>query len=200
MTSAAHTEILARERDLAQRCAAGERAAQESVFALLRIPIHRTLHRILGPSRHAMDLTQDAFLEVFRSIGSFRGESRLASWAEIVAARVAYRHLSSRPPRPTHLSLVPEPVDPGPGPDRTTDAREAIRRLYAILDRLEPKYRVTYALHVIDGRPLQEVARTTETTYVAAKNRAARARRMVNERARRDPLLRRFLERGGETP
>ena len=59
---------------------------------------------------------------------------------------------------------------------------------------------MTYALHVIDGRPLREVAETTETTYVAAKNRAARARKMVNERARRDPLLRRFLERGGESP
>lgn len=187
------------ELELARRCARGDREAEWAVFRLLRVPIHRTLFRILGSSRHAKDLTQDTFLEVFRSIGSFRGDCRLASWAEVIASRVVFRFLRSRPPRPEHLSVVPEPGD-DPKLESRVDAREAIRRLYAILDRLEPKYRVTYALHVIDGRPLREVATSTETTYVAAKNRAARARKMVNERARRDPLLRRFLERGGESP
>ena len=168
------------------------------MFRLLRRPIHRTLFRILGPSRHLLDLTQDTFLEVFRCIHTFRGSCRLATWAETIAARAAFRFLASRPP--VHLSVVPDIADEHPPPEAQLDAREAIRRLYLILDRLEPKYRITYALHVIDGRSLRDVAVATETTYVAAKNRSARARRMVSERARRDPLLRRFLESGDESP
>jgi len=181
------------ERGLAERCAQGDRVAQRELFRAQRHQIHRTLHRIMGSNRHVEDLAQDAFIEVFRSIGGFRGESSLAPWVDTVTARVAYRHLRARPPRPTQLELVPTPVEEAPA-DRRAHAREAGRRLYAILDRLEPKYRIAYALHVIDGRELREVARVTGVSLTAAKNRVWRARRMVDERARRDPWLKAFLE------
>lgn len=188
------------ELELARRCLRGDQDAQRRVFRLLRVSIHRTLFRIMGSNSHVRDLAQDTFLQVFRSMRSFRGEARLATWADVIATRVAFRHLSRRPVVATHLSLVPELVGETPSPEGRADAREAVRRLYAILDRLEPKYRVTYALHVIDGRSLHDVAKTTGTTRAAAKNRMWRARKMVNERARRDPLLRSFLECGGESP
>ena len=188
------------ELDLAERCVRGERAAQRFAFERLRAPIHRTLYRIMGSNRHTKDLVQDAFLEVFKSIGGFRGESSLAGWANRVAARVAYRHLTRREPPILHLAVVPDPSSEVDRPDRLAEAREAARRLYAILDRLDPKYRIAYALHVVDGRPLAEVAQITDVTRVAAKNRVWRARRMVHERARRDPLLRDFLERAEGRP
>jgi RNA polymerase sigma-70 factor (ECF subfamily) len=183
------------ELDLALRCAKGDESAHRAAFAYLRGAVHRTLFRIMGDNRYTKDLAQDAFLEIFRSIGSFRGDSSLRTWADVIAARAAYRYLSSRPPRAVHLELVPEPEADVPSPDAHAHAREAARRLYAILDRLEPKYRIAYALHVIDGRALREVAQITRVSLIAAKNRVWRARRMVDERARRDPWLRIFLER-----
>ncbi len=195
--TAASAEQRDRERGLAERCASGDREAQRSLFREQRDRVHRTLYRIMGSNRHMEDLAQDAFLEVFRCIGSFRGESSLATWVDTVAARVAYRHLSERHRRPVHLEVVAAVPADEPGADRRAHAREAARRLYAILDRLDPKYRIAYALHVIDGRPMAEVARVTRVSLVAAKNRVSRARRMVEERARRDPWLLGFLEDGG---
>jgi RNA polymerase sigma-70 factor (ECF subfamily) len=183
------------DADLARRCGAGDRDARLALFDQQRSQIHRTLFRIMGSNRHVEDLVQDAFVEVFRSIGSFRGESSLATWVDSVAARVAFRHLSRREPHVQHLEAVPELRAVGPDPERDAHAREAIRRLYAVLDRLEPRYRIAYALHVVDGRPLKEVARITRASLIAAKNRVWRARRMVNERARRDPVLSDFLSR-----
>jgi RNA polymerase sigma-70 factor (ECF subfamily) len=183
------------ERDLAARCAAGDRSAQLALFERAREQVHRTLFRILGSNRHVEDLAQDAFIEIFRSIGSFRGESSLHTWVDSIAAHVAFRFLSRHASRARHLEAVPEPEAETPDFERAAHAREAVRRLYVVLDRLEPKYRIAYALHVIDGRPLEEVARVTRVSRIAAKNRVWRARRMVHERARRDPLLAEFLSR-----
>ena len=182
-----------RERSLASRCAAGDREAQRTLFREQRDRVHRTLYRIMGSNRHTEDLAQDAFVEVFRSLGSFRGESSLATWVDTIAARVAYRHLRARAEWPAGLEVVHAVPDTSDGADHHAHAREAARRLYAILDRVEPKYRIAYALGVIDGRPAAEVARITRVSVIAAKNRIWRARRMVDERARRDPWLHSYM-------
>ena len=62
--------------------------------------------------------------------------------------------------------------------------REAARRLYAALDRIEVKQRIAFALAVIDGRPLAEVAELTDSTMFAVKTRVWRARRELMRRAR----------------
>lgn len=72
-------------------------------------------------------------------------------------------------------------------------ARDAARRLYAVLDRIEARQRIAFTLHVIDGRPLQEVAQVMESSLVLTKTRVWRATREVEKRARRDPMLAGFL-------
>jgi RNA polymerase sigma-70 factor (ECF subfamily) len=187
--------------ELLSRAAAGDRDAQLQLFERQKLQVHRTLYRIMGGNREMDDLAQDAFVEVFRSLVTFRGESSLETWIDTITVRVAFRHLSRRAPRPEHLSVVAGD-ETAADPERAVQARHAMRRLYAILDRLEPKYRIAYALHVIDGRSLREVARVTGVSLVAAKNRVWRARRMVNERARRDPYLAELIagteDRGGD--
>jgi RNA polymerase sigma-70 factor (ECF subfamily) len=72
-------------------------------------------------------------------------------------------------------------------------AREAARRLYSELDRIEPVQRLAFTLHAVDGRPLEEVADLMGATLVATKSRVWRARQALEKRARRDPLLGRFV-------
>jgi len=63
-----------RELALAARCASGDRDAQRALFREQRERVHRTLYRIMGSNRHTEDLAQDAFIEVFRSVGGLRGQ------------------------------------------------------------------------------------------------------------------------------
>jgi RNA polymerase sigma-70 factor (ECF subfamily) len=185
------------ELELARRCAARDPLAQRRLFQEQRVQVHRTLFRILGSNRHMEDLIQDTFVAAFASIASFRGESSLNTWIDTIAARICYRHLSRLGPRATHLQAVSDMPAPSSDPERQADAREAARRLYHVLDRIDPKYRIAYTLHVIDGRPVKEVARVTQSSVIAVKNRVWRARQMVEERARRDPFLAELLESGG---
>jgi DNA-directed RNA polymerase specialized sigma24 family protein len=79
--------------------------------------------------------------------------------------------------------------------------RDAARRLYAALDRIEAKQRIAFALAVIDGLPLAEVAVLTESTVFSVKTRVWRARKQLFARAAKDPVLAPYLDElaGGES-
>jgi len=179
---------------LADRCAGGDRAAQVELFRTHRARVHATLYRILGSNHEIEDLIQETFMQVFRSIGSFRGDAQLATWISRLTTRVAYAHLSRRKIQTVPLEAVMDTGSDDPSAQRLAVAREAMRRLYGILDRIDPKQRVAFALHAIDGRPLREVADMTESTLVATKTRVWRARKEINRRAATDPLLQGYLD------
>lgn len=184
-----------REQDvvLARRAATGDRAAQRELFAAQKTSVHHTLYRILGNNREIEDLVQDAFLEIFRALSSFRGDSTLTRWCQTIATRVAYLSISRRKPPSVELSVVEESIAGDADTRRHAQAREAARRLYAALDRIDPKQRVAFALAVIDGRSLAEVADMTESSLVAVKTRVWRARKDLIKRARKDAVLSSYL-------
>ena len=179
---------------LAQRAVGGDRAAQRDLFHRVKLSVHHTLFRILGANRDLEDLLQDALLEIFRALPSFRGESSLPRWCQTIATRTAYLAISRRKPAAVDLELVEDALaDNDPDAARVAHARQAARRLYAALERLDPKQRIAFALAVIDGLSLAEVAELTETSVVAVKTRVWRARRELMKRAQKDPVLSSYL-------
>ncbi len=180
--------------DLARRCAGGDAGAQRQLFRDQRSRVHRTLYRILGSNADMEDLVQDVFLEVFRSLARFRGEARLSTWIARITTRVAMNYIGRRKPPAQSLDALSAEVEAaGPSAEESALAREAAERLYRALERVEAAQRVAFALHVIEGLPLREVAEITESSLVATKSRVWRARREIEKRARRDPLLASFL-------
>jgi len=85
--------------------------------------------------RHAMDqslapyhLLQDTFIEIFRALGSFRGDSTLGRWCQIIAVRVAYLAISRRHPPAVELALVEDTVAGDADLRRHVQVREAVDR------------------------------------------------------------------------
>jgi len=192
-----------REHDLelARRAASGDRGAQRELFVEQRTNVHRALFRILGTNREIEDLLQDAFIEIFRALHSFRGDSTLGRWCQTIAIRVAYLAISRRRPPAVELALVEETVASDADVRRHVQVREATRRLYAALDRIEAKQRIAFALAAIDGKSLAEVAELTHSSVFAAKTRVWRARRELMRRASKDAALVAYVHEleGGES-
>lgn len=190
------------DMELVERCVRGDRSGQRQLFEREKRRVHATLYRIVGTNQGIDDMLQDVFISVFRSLPQFRGEARLSTWIDRCAVHVAYRSL--RNGRRARLELVSDNhEDRAPSAEHRALMREAVRRLYAILDHVEPKQRVAYALHVLEGRPMDEVAALTDATVVTTKVRVWRARQYVESRARLDASLREFLaeapDRGGKS-
>ena len=193
----------AREQDLdlARRASSGDRAAQRELFVAQRANVHHALFRILGSNRELEDLLQDAFIEIFRALPSFRGDSTLGRWCQTIAIRVAYLAISRRRPPAVELALVEDTVASDADVRRHVQVREATRRLYAALDRIEAKQRIAFALAAIDGKSLAEVAELTHSSVFAVKTRVWRARRELMRRAGKDAALTAYLQdlEGGQS-
>ena len=181
-------------RDLVRRCVDGDRAAQTRLFRDEVKRVHGLLYRVLGPLGPHEDLIQETFLRVFRSLPQFRGEAQLSTWIGGIALNVAFGHLRANQPPAVRLELVPDPRVEEPGAEQQIAAREGLRRVYQLLDRMDPRLRIAFTLHAIDGRSLREVAGLMAASLVATKARVWRARRELDKRAGRDPLLRSYLE------
>jgi RNA polymerase sigma factor (sigma-70 family) len=181
---------------LARRCTGGDSAAQRQLFREQRMRVHRTLYRILGSNREMEDLVQEVFIEVFRSLDRFRGEAKLSTWIARISSRVAMAHIGKRKPAAQSLDSVPEVAAREPSAEQVAVVREAAERLYRALDRVDAIQRVAFALHVIEGLPLRDVADVMEASLVATKSRVWRARRELERRASKDPLLAGFLAAG----
>jgi RNA polymerase sigma-70 factor (ECF subfamily) len=185
------------EASLVARCQAGEPAALRALFDRERSRVHALLYRVVGANTHMDDLLQDTFLEVFRSLSGFRGDSSLRTWIDRCAVRVAYAHFERKKRQPL-LEPVHDLGSGAPSPEERTSRRDAVRRLYAELDRLDPRQRMAFTLFAVEGRSLREVAEIMDSTVSAAKIRAWRARRALERKAKKDPLLSEFLLDGAQ--
>ncbi len=180
------------DASLTARCVAGDGAALRELFEGERLRVHALLFRVVGSNAALDDLLQDAFLEVFRSLPSFRGESSLRTWIDRCVVRAAYAHFRQKARVPV-LESLQDPAAQSPSAEERTALREAARRFYAELERLDAKQRVAFTLFAVEDRPLREVAEIMESSVVTAKLRVWRARRALEKRAKKDPLLCEFL-------
>jgi RNA polymerase sigma-70 factor, ECF subfamily len=185
------------EAELVAACLKGDVAAQRALFRREFPRVNATIYRILGPTREVDDLVQETFIAAFRGLAKFRGESRLSTWIDRIAVRVAFDHVRTRSRVPVPLGLAPgagiDDVMGGSFPDAQAHARDGLRRLYAELSRLTPEARTAFALYAIDGRSIADVAKLVGTSIVTAKLRIWRARRELMKRAAEDPVLKELL-------
>jgi RNA polymerase sigma-70 factor (ECF subfamily) len=184
------------DEELVARCLANDKGAQRMLFARERRRVHATLHRILGSNAHMEDLAQDAFLQIFRSLKTWRGDAKLSTWIDRCTVRVAYAYLSQKKRAPL-LELVSEPASKSSSVEDRALAREAARQLYRLLDGISVSKRIAFVLHVVEGRPVAEVASVMGATGIATKVRVFRARREIERRAKAEcPALWQMLELG----
>ena len=151
--------------------------------------VRGVLHRTLGPGHDVEDLLQDVFVGFFRNVGSLRDASSLRPFLVGIALRTARTSLrKKRVRRWLRLSndgALPE-VASTHADART---REAVRRLYAVLDELDDRERLAFVLRHAEGHELTVSAELLGVSLATVKRVLARAEAHVTARAREDDLL-----------
>ncbi len=179
---------------LVERARSGEPSAFRELFRLHLSRVHRIVYRVVGSSCDVDDLVQTVFVEGFRSLPSFRGESLFSTWLGRIAVRVSMR--SRRRPALTLVPLdhAPQSVATTGDPHEAASAQEGLRRLDALLATLSPKKRVAFVLHALEGYSVEETAAMVGASVAAVKVRIHDARRELGRRALKDAY---FAERVG---
>jgi RNA polymerase sigma-70 factor (ECF subfamily) len=146
---------------------------------------HLALH-LLGDSQEALDLSQDVFLRVFRTLPRFRGQSSLKTWIYRIVMYQASnrrrwwrrRHRSQQVALEEHAAAHGEIAESRRAayPDEALHEREAAQRVWAALDRLPFDQRAVLVLREIDGLSYDEIAQSLDVAVGTVKSRLARAR------------------------
>jgi len=180
---------------LVARVRAREPAAPGRMWDRYAFLVRRILRRMLGPI-DVEDCVQDAFLRLFRDLGSLREPARLRSFLIGIAIHVANSELRKRRAK-RWLLLAGDGTLLEPETAVTDDwhePRAAVLRLYQILDRVSDKLRTVFVLRYIEGLELTELAALLDCSLATVKRRVADASSRVCLLAASDPLLAPYLE------
>jgi RNA polymerase sigma-70 factor, ECF subfamily len=174
------------ETALVQRCAArDEEACAQLVLDHQRMVYQLALH-LLGDPQEALDLSQEVFLRVFRTLHQFRGGSTLRTWIYRIVVNQASnrqrwwrrRHRSQQVPLDHPAAVIGELVESRNValPDRVLQERETADRVWRALDGLPFDQRTVIVLREIDGLSYEEISASIGVAVGTVKSRLARAR------------------------
>lgn len=182
------------ESDLLAALARGERWAADEVWARYAGGVQRLMTRALGPRPEVEDLTQEAFMRVFSRIGTLREAGALREFVFVIAVNVLKRELRYRWVRRRVLlsdsGSIPDIEGPSPDPE----AREALARCYAILDKLGARERAAFVLRYMEERTLDEVASGLGVSLSTAKRLVTRSAERISKHVGSDAGLRGFFD------
>lgn len=171
---------------LVQECAAGnEDACTRLVTDHQRMVYQLALH-LLGDPQEALDLSQEVFLKVFRTLPQFRGHSTLRTWIYRIVVNQASnrqrwwrrRRRSQQVAIEEHTAVHGELPDGRERsmPDRVLQEHETSDRVWRAMDSLPFEQRAVIVLREIDGLSYEEIATSLEIAVGTVKSRLARAR------------------------
>ena len=175
------------ERDLIDRCIAGDTAAFEPLVERYRQRVWRLAYQILRDREDAWDCAQEAFVRAFHSLSSFRGQSAFYTWLFRITVNVATDRQRARgaQARAFGAERVPEEEwgrttpDPGGGPDKVAVQAEQRERIRQALDALPPKARAIIMLSDVEGLSYREIAEVLRCPIGTVMSRLHNARKRL---------------------
>jgi RNA polymerase sigma-70 factor (ECF subfamily) len=161
-------------------CRRREPEAERELVLQTKDRVYRTVVRLVG-IQDADDVTQQVFVQAFRRLDRFSGESAFSTWLYRVTVNEALQHLRQRRSRRTD-SLSMEPADHRPDFNRQIEEREL---LDCALAQIEAELRVMFVLREVDGLSYEEIAKTLDVPMGTVASRLSRARQELQEKLRR---------------
>jgi RNA polymerase sigma-70 factor, ECF subfamily len=175
------------ERGLIERAQSGDDQAFASLFELHKKRVYSVCLLMTKDVAEAEDLTQEAFLQVFRTIGSFRGESAFSTWLYRIAVNTVLMKLRRQKSK-VFVSLS-EPVSPE-SPSLSHDIGTKDPSLTGTIDRialiraiksLPEGCRKVFALHEIEGYQHHEIAQLLHCSIGNSKSQLHKAKQKMRD-------------------
>ena len=147
--------------------------------------VYNTAMGIVQNPEDADDITQEVFVQVYQSVSSFKGESKLSTWLYRITVSKALDH-EKKWKRKKRFAFVQslfgnaedEPVQPAEfnHPGVQLERKEKAAELFAALKQIPDKQRIAFTLHKLEGQSYQEIAEIMKTSLYAVESLMGRAR------------------------
>ena len=186
---------------LAQAAVRQEPAALRQVLEQVSPTLLRVVRRILGAAHPAVeDVLQESLVALVRALGAYRAESSLRTYASRIAVRTALAYNRQARERRAwdaeHELAAQSLVPPSSSPEEAAQAERRRQALRLLLRELPEEQAETFALRIVLGYSIEEVAAATGVPPNTVRSRMRRAREVLKARLDADPRLSALL--GGE--
>jgi len=165
--------------ELIARCKAGDRDAHFRLYKLYSKAMYNVGLRITHSEEEAEDVLQEAFINAFRNIDSYRGDATFGAWLKRIVVNKAINAVN----RKKH--------DPIPDDDRWDVAEEepvgeygeglTVERVKRCIEELPDGYRMVLSLYLLEGYDHQEIAEIMGITESTSKSQLNRAKAKLRE-------------------
>ncbi|MGI9455467.1 MAG: RNA polymerase sigma factor [Aeoliella sp.] len=173
------------DAQLVQAALAGDRDAFGELVERYQDRLFNTLVRMLGSRDDANDVVQEAFVQAFVKLETFRGDARFYTWLYRIAMNMALSH--RRRQRPTvSVEAVKdcvgdEPVDHDPGPDVQMIGTERVAAVQSALAKLGDQHRQILVLREMEGCSYETIAEILQMPIGTVRSRLFRARLLLKD-------------------
>lgn len=185
------------DQQLVRQCREGDASAFQGIYFRYRNQVFRVVSRMVLNQADREEVTQDVFLQVFKSLPSFQGSAKLSTWIHRVAVNVTLQHLRKKRSR-IKLLFSTETNDPNaeriPSPPTTSpEERYAQKEKQVAVERalakLSDKKRLALVLHDFEGLAAGEIAEIVGAPVLTVRTRVFYARKEFYERLANDPCF-----------
>lgn len=162
------------ERQLIDGCLANNRIAQRELYERYKNAMYTLAYRITKDFELANDVLQEGFVQIFRALAQFRGDSTLGAWIKIIIVRTAYRKVKQQ--------ITFEDIDNLPA-DTLVDWGNSLDTEYlerAIMS-LPEGYRMVFLLIEVEGYAHKEVAALMNISEGTSKSQLFYAKKRLRE-------------------
>lgn len=178
------------EWNLIEQLKQGNDAAFKTIVDQTQGLVYNTVIGIVQNAEDAEDVTQEVFVQLYESIDSFKGESKLSTWLYRIAVSKAMDHLRKKK-RKKRFAFIqslfgandelahdpPDFVHPGV----KLDSKEEAKALFRAIDQLPGNQKIAFTLHRIEGLSYQEISEIMKTTIASVESLLHRARKNLRK-------------------
>ena len=176
------------EAEAIRRAQRGDAAAFERIYRLHSRRVYALCLRMVGNTAAAEDLTQESFLQLFRKISTFRGESAFSTWLHRLAVNVVLMRLRKKTLPESSLEETTEPDEETGGPRKDVGGPDLLLsgsidrvNLQRAIEQLPPGYKSVFVLHDIQGYEHNEIAEIMNCSIGNSKSQLHKARTRLRE-------------------
>jgi RNA polymerase sigma factor (sigma-70 family) len=178
------------EISLVEELSAGNRDAFKRLFSLYRRQVYNTCLGMLQHAEDAEDVTQEVFIEVFRSAGKFRGDSKISTWLYRIAYNRCLDHIRSKKrdkrsgevvsiDGDATLQLAGNPSFVHPGV--ALEQKERATILFGAIAALPENQRVAFTLSKVDGLSYREIGEVMNMNQPGVESLIHRAKQNLKK-------------------
>jgi RNA polymerase sigma factor (sigma-70 family) len=172
--------------DLVERCKLGERKAQYELYRQYAKAMYNVSLRILNHGSEAEDSLQEAFLDAFNHIHSFRGQSTFGAWLKQIVVNRAINHLRGRRVELVELDTTRMGDEDGldwadSDPCDETGINYDVERIRQAMQKLSEGYRVVLSLYLFEGYDHEEIGHILKISETTSRTQFMRGRKKLLE-------------------